>query len=519
MAGWDDIPNAKPKDGWDDIPNIIPTQPTLPISISTQPKTYSLGQIPGEALSNIPGGLLDYAKTLVNPSTYQSLGELAQSVNPAYWPQEFLLKGKYPLETAFKTGEALAQQKTESYGGWENIKRTIAERPIEPLSDLASLLMGGGALLPKTGQMGQVANIAGKTGQWLDPLSATGKVLEATGGLLKKAGAGPLGITTTIGTRSVEKAMEGGAAFRQSLRGKIAAEEIAESAKGGVYAVRQEMANTYKQRLTDIKNLPNAPQMDIVPSVKEFYKTMKGYNVEVVQGKGGKYELDFARSSIKNNQLAQNDFTKVMDTLQDALKDQSYFTTPEGFDILKRQLYDMYKESSEGRVVVERVANDVRKQLIQRVPGYEKMVGDYEKTSNLIKEIERGLSLGKKSSVDTALRKLNSAMKEDDNFRRNLIAKVEDTSGKDISGMVSGRMMRGVWPKGFRGTEIAGVAVIGSIFGHPGLLPLIAVASPRIVAETMMLLGKAEKYGTKAITPTTAPIRQGIYQLGSTMEE
>jgi hypothetical protein len=55
------------------------------------------------------------------------------------------------------------------------------------------------------------------------------------------------------------------------------------------------------------------------------------------------------------------------------------------------------------------VVNVVKAQVVEQAPGYAKTMKNYEKASNLIREIEGTLSLNPKARIDTALRKLQSA--------------------------------------------------------------------------------------------------------------
>jgi hypothetical protein len=66
---------------------------------------------------------------------------------------------------------------------------------------------------------------------------------------------------------------------------------------------------------------------------------------------------------------------------------------------------DNTERGSPAQKVATQVYNVVKDQIVKQAPEYAKTMAD-EKASNLIREMEKTLSLNPKASVDTTLRKL-----------------------------------------------------------------------------------------------------------------
>jgi len=472
-----------------------------------QAKQYTFGEAVKSAPVGLYGGVKEYLRTLVSPETYKSLGGLLGKLTSAD-PEERRRTGKELLSGLWEKGK-------ESYGGWENIKRTIAERPLDPVMDAAALLTGGGAGISRIPQLARAGEIMGTVGRAIEPGTIMGKPLGWAYQGAKKAITGPLGVSTGMGASggAAGKMVEGSKTFKEAMRGKISGEEIVEKAKGGLHQIAEERGDRYRAALTDIENMPNAPRFALTSVSSEFDRQLNNFKIsKITDPKTGEWVgLDFGRSAILANQPAINDFNNIFKVIKNAQGDAAFYSTPLGYDHLKRQLAGMYKETSQGRAAVEATSNVVRTELGSRVPGYTEMTKDYAKTTKMIDEIERDLSIGDKKSVDTALRKFNATMREDDEFRRSMMAHVEKASGENLQAMISGRLAESWMPKSWMGREFAIGSLFSGLLGHPKMLAGLALASPRLMGETFSLLNLTEK-GIKASGITRPEVRMGIMQ-------
>ncbi len=472
---------------------------------------------------NLPGSIYkDVLKPIFSPETWKGLGKLAEANQPVNIMLTGL-QGGDPLQgpkSFYEMGKGLiSPYATEQGLSWKKTKETFAKHPGQIWMDLAGLLTGAGGLIGKGSKVGQVIS---KVGEFADPLADAAKLVGAIAKPIKGTTTGALGISTGASKIPIEKALEGGEAFKQALRGGIEGTEIVNQAKGGLASIAAKRSQEYVAEFQKLKGMPNFPVLDLTKPMQEFVDICKDFNVDPILNAQGKViDLNFKNSVLRNNAPARSDFTKIFDTIKNTFDDPKLYSTPEGFDRLKKQIGMIYRESDQGGLAVTRVYDSVRKQLVDKVPGYEQMVGNYEKTTKLMSEIERTLSLKKSGTADTALRKLNTALREDDDLRRGLIKEVDKASNKDIAGSISGRLMSTWMPKSWIGREIAVGSMFGAIFGNPAILPALATSSPRLVAETMILLGKVnegkkllQKYGA------TAPVsRQVPYQASKSNEQ
>ena len=121
----------------------------------------------------------------------------------------------------------------------------------------------------------------------------------------------------------------------------------------------------------------------------------------------------------------------------------------------------------------------------------------YSESSDLIKEIERTLSLGDKASADTAMRKLQSLMRNNVNTnygqRLSLAQELSNAGGKDLMPALAGQAMNSLTPRGLQGASNVPTAYLAYGAGGPALAVAdVLSSSPRVVGET------AYKYGQMA---------------------
>jgi len=110
-----------------------------PSSATSWQKNYKLSQVPGEALTNLPKS----ATSLV-----EGMGTLVVGLGKA------LLKGGFSPEQTDNLSQAVVNAPAalwNRYGGWENVKRTVAEDPVGFALDVASLGEGASLLAGKAG--------------------------------------------------------------------------------------------------------------------------------------------------------------------------------------------------------------------------------------------------------------------------------------------------------------------------------------------------------------------------------
>jgi hypothetical protein len=169
-------------------------------------------------------------------------------------------------------------------------------------------------------------------------------------------------------------------------------------------------------------------------------------------------------------------------------------------------------KEGQARKAVGDVYNSIKTQIGKQAPEYSRVMRDYSEASDLIREIEGTLSLGQKARADTAMRKLQSLMRNNVNtsygFRGDLAQQLHAAGGQDIMPALAGQAMSDWMPRGIQrataGSGGAGLALTGNI---PAAVGLAAVSSPRLVGESAYLAGQ----GAGMVNPALVrALRQGV---------
>jgi hypothetical protein len=145
----------------------------------------------------------------------------------------------------------------------------------------------------------------------------------------------------------------------------------------------------------------------------------------------------------------------------------------------------------------------------------------YTEASEQITEIERALGAGKKASADTALRKLQSVMRNNANTnygsRIDAVRAVEHASGADLMPALAGQALNSWTPRSLTG-QGAGFATMGAAMAgsNPLMLGLLPFQSPKAVGLGAYGAGRVAggiNRGANALTLT--PEDLAVYGLGA----
>jgi len=408
---------------------------------------------------------------------------------------------KEAREAANKVGQAYV----ERYGGIENAKKTIANDPAGFLADVSTILTGGSTVAPRLA----------KVASFVDPVSLTAK---AAVGATKKVGgllAPTLGATTGVGSEAIKEAYrsgrEGGKKaqqFRENISGSVPFTDVLNDARQNLANMNTAKQQQYRSGMVDIKS--DKKVLDFTGIDKSLQNAANKASYK------GQVKNVAAANKIKEVQKIVDDWKKL---------DPAEYHTPEGIDALKQRVGDILEtipfEQKTARSAVGEVYNSIKSQISLQAPTYLKVMKDYAEASDLIKEIERSLSLGKKASADTALRKLQSIMRNNVNTnygQRADLLNVLNQSGTDITSALAGQALSDFTPRGIqRSLTLPTSLGAFSLGGIPAAIGSLAVSSPRAVGETaygLGLLGRGAETATKipmAFDPRTYSL---LYQSG-----
>lgn len=321
-----------------------------------------------------------------------------------------------------------------------------------------------------------------------------GPAIRGTGRVAGEA----LGVSTGTGYGAVKRGYEatsaGGAsadAFRSAMRGNVSPEQIVDEARNALGQIVVNRRKAYQGDLANLKtNVHEYSPASLRPLVDSFQKQMNDFGV--VFDEAG--VPNFERSPGLGRY--EGDLTKIGTVLQNWGSRPGDMTVV-GIDKLKQVLDDFRIGSRDSQKFDSFVTNlrNKAKDIIKNEPGYEKMVKDYESSTGLIKEIQRGLSLGDRAQADTAFRKLTGALRVNNEFRRQLINELDTLTDGTLSAKIAGQQMSEMLPRGLI-RPIGGLAGAAGVLGGVGIIPLLKAAlftSPRIVGEILSALGYSAK--------------------------
>jgi len=326
----------------------------------------------------------------------------------------------------------------------------------------------------------------------VDPLMlaarTTGKTLDVLGGATKAG----LGLQTGVGSEAIGQAYQAGRTggetsdlFKANLRGEVPQLEVLDAAKQNLAKMATERRRIYNEGMKNIKGDAT------VLSLKGVDDAVK-QALDDISFKGQvKNEVAFERLS--EAQAKVNAWKKL---------DPAEFHTPEGLDALKQQIGDILEkipyEQKTALGSVNQVYNGIKSEIVKQAPTYAKTMKAYSDATDTIREIEKALSMGNKASADTAMRKLQSLMRNNVNTnygqRLNLAKELEKVGGKQMMPALAGQALSEWTPRGLqRATSIPTAFLAQGVGGLPLAGASLATSSPRLMGEAAYGAGRVAK--------------------------
>ena len=459
-------------------------------------KEGSLG-IAGKTLGNIPKSAYEFGKGIVTSPLQavkmsqqigRELGTYAGETGENPWAIFF----KSFKETPKSAYQVLVPDFIKSLisGDTENATKRLAEDPVGQIAPIIMAMRMGAKASGKGVQFDNAMTNLSKVVTTPAKIAAQ-KTVSGVGNLASQA----LGVSTGAGKVPIQEAFKAGkqgltkTPFSEAMRGKVEPDSVVETALNALEQVKGTRSAQYK---ADFAKLPKNVKVNLSDTNKALSNELSKFRITI--DKKTK-QLDFSNSPIRNKPDAVNDIKTVY---EDITRWKDF--TPEGVDALKRGFDPLYSPTSPVRSFVTTMRNSVKNAIVKQVSGYEKMTANYEKVSNLINEFRSGLSLGGRASTDTTLRKIISTMRQDNDFRLQLINQLETLGKQELTQQAAGTQLNPLAARGLvgRGAEIGAVtSVLGGLLSPKILIGLLAT-SPRVVGEFVQALG----YGsakTKAI--------------------
>ena len=397
----------------------------------------------------------------------------------------------------------------QRYGSIDALKRTVTTDPVGALNDLSTIMTGGGALAAKAPLLAKTASTVSKIGSAVDPL----KVITSPAKVIAPI----LGFTTGTGTLPIQEAFkagkaggEKGEAFLGQLRKEAPIENVVDDARKALDNIKDTRNKDYRSGMVDISKDATVLKFDDVEKALNDVKSTAYY-----------------KGALKNPQAAE-----VFDEIEKAInewkgKDPAQFHTPEGIDALKQRIGNIQKSylqaGKEPALRVATAAYNSLKDLIQKqAPTYAKVMSGYENASAELADIEKTLSLGRKASIDTSLRKLQSIMRDEANTnwgrRVNVGRQLEEAGAETLMPQLAGQSLSAAMPRGLsaRIGQMGNIMQAGSgIAANPAaVLPIVGKAAALGIPASPRLMGEAAYY-TGKVAGIPAKLGELLSQYGS----
>lgn len=474
-----------------------------------QPLSWS--DVPGQALQNAPSSALEFGKALVQPilhpiETAQNIDKLARggvmhipgvraandfAVQNLGFNDSFAMPG---AEQQYELAGNVGQFFKDRYGSEEGLKRTLAQDPVGAAADVSTVLTGGGGLLARL--PGTAARVTGKAlttaGKVTNPVTAIATPASLAGkGLLAPS----LGVTTGAGGEAVREAFRAGErggqygkSFRENMRGREAQEAVLDDAKAALGKMAQERSNEYNKGMAATKaSKAVGDYQPIETAMQDVVDSLFHGPVTTTD----KASLNLAKKVGQKLQEWQNNYPNPTVYDLDRLK--------VAIDKLKP---NWTKESGDQSRIIAAVRTAVRDEILKKDPGYKKTMKAYEESISGQQEIERALSLGKRSSKDIALRKVQSVMRNNVNTnygsRKNQVKELEKYGAGLLMPKIAGQSLSALAPRGLSGLLAGGLGTAAYMAADPTILGGLLATSPRAVGEATHLLGRLKRRGRNA---------------------
>jgi len=494
-----------------------------------------------QGLQNLPSSTMKVGGEIYDAVTHPiqtglTILKLLQGTLHYVLPDEIQQK----LDPEGKTEESqqmalqVGQYFKEKYGGEDNIKHAIANDPASVLMDIATVFTGAGAMLNITGKTSKIAAIADapyvagklsaletggsnlmKAATYVDPLTLTAKgVSGAVSGTGKLVGeyAGAMSGTGAGVSHVVDQARLGGKEgswFSKGDRG----EQLTTAMRG-----KGDVTDMLHIALKDLEVMKKQKQANYRENKKLWQTDQTALTFEGIEEALARAKNLVEYKGTIKNPVGAEILVKLEKEIAEWKKlDKTTHHTPEGMDALKQKLWSVVEgvpaENATAVALAKNIYHATKKTIADQAPGYAKAMKEYTEASELILELEKTLSLGSKAQIDTAVRKLQSLMRDNVNTnygqRMKLARQLEEQGGGNFMAGLAGNQMQSWMPRSIQGAVLPTVASGAALSGGatlPSAAAMMAAGSPRIVGETANAIG----YTMGKLDKLPKPSYQGI---------
>jgi gas vesicle protein len=339
-----------------------------------------------------------------------------------------------------------------------------------------------------------------------------GKALAA---VLNKIGSGAANMIGSLGThtggeslkQAAKSGYEGGKSlefFLGNMRGDVQMEDVVQLAKDNIRALGAEKQAAYRSGMVNIKADKSVLSFSkIEDAIKQADDIVK-YKGQVINESASKYLGEVQKRIEDWKQLSPSEFH-----------------TPEGLDQLKQSIGAIQEkipfEDKTSSKIVGSIYSSIKDGITEQAPAYAKVMKDYSSASNSIDEIQKTLSLGNKALPDTALRKLQSVLRNNANTnygnRGQSLSRLEQ-GGTSLRPALAGQALSAPFARGVG--NLVGAGTVGaSAYVNPVIAFSLPFQSPRLMGEALAAGGSGVRGLENLISkvPNKAALANVLYQM------
>lgn len=474
----------------------------------TGQKPLAWSDVPGQALRNTPASAGHFVSNLAHMvahpiDTMTGLADLgagairegAKRVLPAGVVSAIdYLDAPETTKRIENAATGTGQFLKDRYGGFDQIKHTLATDPVGAAADAAAILSGGGGLAPRApGVVGRVGQAVSAIGSAIDPVVNTGRVLSRSG----QVAADLIGTTTGAGSRPFREAYNAGATGNTTLldhmRGNAPLTDAVDMAESAVRQMGRERSASYDANMASVRASQQPMNFDPVLQALD-----QARDLAIYRSPSGR--------AIVRDQAALDTHTRIANLVNEFMSLPAVERTPSAFDALKQSIGDIRQRTQQGtseRSIADQIYRTVRNEISTQVPSYAAAMREYGQASEAINEMRRTLSVNDRASMDTTARKLLSSMRNNVNANFGQRERLVDELAMhepNLPAALAGQTLATLAPRGLARLGITEGLQLGAAYLNPSTLAALPLQSPRLMGEAAYAAGRVGRAVERALT-------------------
>lgn len=269
-----------------------------------------------------------------------------------------------------------------------------------------------------------------------------------------------------------------------TLRSRANPEKLVDDLRTSITTVRNEQQTAFRETLDALSD----QVVETQPAKSSFVDTLNRFKVRVADNG----TLDFSGSELRTVPAAQAKISQAwreIAGMPERMTLGELDTTRQAVKAIKSIAGDD-PSASKANVLIEDATRSVRK-AGEQVDGYGKMLDNFGESAEFLEELERGVSVGDRATVDQTYRRVITSLRTNNEQRQALLEELDAATGGALLSQISGQQLSEFLPRGIIGRFVAPFIAGGALTGGvtSAMIPGLLLASPRVTGEFARALG------------------------------